>query len=210
MRKSCLLIVVFALVLFSCGKRESNETKSLFAFILGNIPSYESERIVVSEDSYSDWESLEGFSECSLEAFEKARKQSMEVVSNEVEVADILSAEDMAKICSQRMLAYKFPKELFPPNVIVEGQLVLDASHSRYKENLFNENGEVNLKVEKQGFQDYYRFSKPVFLQNYRYAFVFYSKVGQTKWVFKPLDFGKKGRRMGVFGWNCSEQIWIE
>lgn len=201
-RPNQLFVIVIGSVLFSCGERESNETRHLFAFILSSIPSYESERIVISEDSFSDWKSLGGFSECSLEEFERAQKQSMRVVSNEVEVGDILSAEDVAKICSQRMLAYRFPKELFPPNVILESQLALDASHSRYQEDLFDENGEVNLKVEKEGFQEYYRFSKPVFLQSYRYAFVFYSKVGRLSGFSNLLILEKKEG-----GWEYSVGI---
>lgn len=198
MIRSCYLIFIISLA--SCQNKDFKESQNVINVIVGDIPSSDSDSIVVSEDSFSDWDSLPIFKDCNLEWFVIAQKQSMSVINNEVNVGDLLSEEDLDKICSivADSSPYKFPSSFFPSNVIINSQQELDVKYNYYQENLLDEKDKLNLNVELEGFQDYYRFSNPIFLQDYKYAFIYYSKVGKLSGFSNLLILEKKGEN-----WEC-------
>jgi len=166
------LWILFALFLLSCENREEMETQLLINDIF-NFYIEEKKEFYFSEDADTKWTSILDSSFCSLKSFlEWSKRETTE--GNEIKIEEVFSHSDFKKICRESTQAFKFTRSHVPKQAKLYPQEKIDKWGEL--DNAFAR-GEVVLTEDqlRQMLVHYYRFSKPVFLKNYKYAFIYYS-----------------------------------
>jgi len=142
-------------------------------------------KVIVFEDALIDW-SISGQDSCTGEAILSLERNFPNHFGS-VDIRDIFSIEDAELICRDGRKPYRFRKEMFPAGVH------LSPDKDRYDSILdayYNHIGEpeiVDLDIALRKYREYKTISKPVFLQGYRYAFLYIEGGGDIS-VYKKIN----------------------
>lgn len=174
-----IIIGIASLICLSCSSREEREIKSLMTAVFQKELDSGRE-IIVFEDSENKWDVL-WLDSCSAE-----RILNLEIDFHyKMSIKDVFTLEDANTICREGRKNYRFSKEMFPEGVHVspdKGRYdsILDAYY-----NHIGEPEIVDLDKALKEYMWYKTISKPVFLQGYRYAFLYISGEGPYFSVYK-------------------------
>ncbi|MFL0682172.1 MAG: hypothetical protein ACJLTB_02900 [Algoriphagus aquaeductus] len=174
-----LKLLVFALVSFSCTSREENEIKDLmnavFEWELGR-----GEEVIVFAEAEENWE-IPWLDSCTVEGMLSLESD----VRPKVSFKDVFTEVDAEKICREGRQAFRFQQDMFPSGVKVSSEKGRYDSLSKAFYNALGTPEVVELDMELKKYMSYKTISKPVFLQDYRYAILYISKEGPHLSVFK-------------------------
>ncbi len=179
-----IIIVIVSLICLSCSSREEREIKSLMNAVFQKELDAGRE-IIVFEDALMDW-SISGQDTCTAEAILSLERNFPNHFGS-VDMRTIFSIKDAELICRDGKKPYKFRTEMFPVGVH------LSPDKGRYDsilEAYYNHIGEpeiVDLDIALRKYKDYMKISKPVFLQGYRYAFLYIEGGGDIS-VYKKTN----------------------
>lgn len=168
--RAFLMFIVFSLVGCSSIKNEDQEIKALLSTVLARKISM-SETVKVSMKADVEWLQNPLLKPCNLESFSRLRS----IIKIEGKsLKSILNEEDLKKICEESEEDFIFSNKMVPQSVKLVEQNYLDSLVSVYYRSLKDQT------VSSQQFENlntnaYIRFSKPIFLQKGKYAFIFYS-----------------------------------
>lgn len=196
MKKHIVYIVAFTLLL-SCFNKEEEETKSLMTELL-NEKFISGDTLLVSSESFAGWFEIARLKRCKKENFAELQNRASYPHPKGNKIIDIFSDEDIRKICKQGTLSIKFPQELFPDMVKLISQKEIDDIY-KYKEDYITHSDNTISGESVFDLQTtyYYRFSNPVFLQDYQYAFVyvFSSSLAKDSGSSSLFFYKKKGNK---------------
>ncbi len=173
------IIGIVSLICLSCSSREEREIKSLMNAVFPKELNAGRE-IIVFEDTETNWDVL-WLDSCSAEGI-----LNLEIDFHyKMSIKDVFTLEDANIICRDGRKPFSFRKEMFPEGVH------LSPDKGRYDSILdayYNHIGEpeiVDLDIALREYMWYRTISKPVFLQGYRYAFLYISGEGPYFSVYK-------------------------
>lgn len=187
MKPYIFIIGIAAVMCLSCTTREEREIKSLMTVVFQKELEAGRE-VIVFEEALTEWGILKQDS-CTGEAILSLERNFSNRLGS-VEIKDIFSIADAEKICREGREPYRFRKEMFPEGVHVS------PDRSRYDsivEAFYKHLGEpeiVELDMELRKYMKYKAISKPVFLQGYRYAFLYIEGGGIFLCIGKATVIG--------------------
>lgn len=169
---SCLVWIPFFL---SCTDREELETQELILEILKSELATE-DHIHISENSYTDWFITTGLNNCSKDEFVELQKKAASAFPNGKMIEIVFSESDIKKICKQGSENFRYSENHLPLGVKIVPQEYFDKIAKEYIEFLSDKNLQISDERYNEMLKPYFRFSKPVFLHSYKYAFIYYSE----------------------------------
>jgi hypothetical protein len=156
----------------SCSNKTKSETKLLLekVFEIGRVSG---DSTYFSTNSLVDWLDIAGIDSCTLDEFAVLEDIYHRRMGNEIKLSSIFRKKDFEKICSEGRANFEFDKALIPRNFIPKEQRYFDSLYMSYKgaPSTLDPTGLRLLEMN----QLYFRLSKPIFLQNYRYAVIGFS-----------------------------------
>lgn len=182
MKPYIFIIGIVTLTCLGCTTREEREIKALMTAVFQKELGA-GRKVILFEDAETNWE-VPWLDSCSAEGILSLESDFHHKVSTK----DIFTLEDVEKICREGREPYRFRKEMFPEGIHVS------PDRSRYDsivEAFYKHLGEpeiVELDMELRKYMKYKAISKPVFLQGYRYAFLYISREGPHFSVYKKDD----------------------
>lgn len=168
--RAILIFSVFSLVGCSSIKNEDQEIKELLTKVLAKKISI-SESVKVSMKADAEWVQNPLLKPCNLESFSKLRS-IINIDGKSLE--SILNEEDLKKICEESEEDFIFSNKMVPQSVKLVEQNYLDSLFSAYIRSLKDQTV-ASQQFENLNANAYIRFSKPIFLQKGKYAFICYS-----------------------------------
>jgi hypothetical protein len=160
------------MLICSCTSKTNNETRLLLekVFEIGRVSG---DSTYFSTNSLVDWLDIAGIDSCTLDEFAVLEDIYHRRMGNEIKLSSIFRKKDFEKICSKGRANFEFDKALIPRNFIPKEQRYFDSLYMSYKDALSTLDP-TGLRLLEMN-QLYYRLSKPIFLQNYRYAVIGFS-----------------------------------
>lgn len=196
MKKHIVYLVAFTFLL-SCFNKEKDETKLLMAEILDK-KFISDDAILVSSEAFSGWLETTKFKRCKKENFTELQNKASYPYPKGNKIIDIFSDEDIQKICTQGTISLEFQQEWFPDKVKLISQKEIDDIY-KYKDDHITHTDNIISGERLFDLQTtyYYRFSNPVFLQDYQYAFVyvFSSSLAKNSGSSSLFFYEKKGNK---------------
>jgi hypothetical protein len=102
-----------------------------------------------------------------------------------VSFKDVFTEEDAEKICREGKQAFQFQQDMFPAGVKVSSEKGRYDSLSKASYTAIGAPERIQLDMKLKKYMSYKTISKPVFLQDYRYAFLYMAEEGSHLSVFK-------------------------
>ncbi|SMD45471.1 hypothetical protein SAMN00777080_4122 [Aquiflexum balticum DSM 16537] len=179
-----IIIGIVSLICLSCSSREEREIKSLMTAVFQKELDA-GRKIIVFEDALMDW-TISGQDTCTGEAILNLERNFPNHFGS-VDIRDIFSKDDAELICSDGRKPFRFRTEMFPEGVHLSSDKdrydsILDAYYNHLSEPEI-----VDLDIALRKYKEYKTISKPVFLQGYRYAFLYIEGGGDIS-VYKKIN----------------------
>jgi hypothetical protein len=173
------LLFSSSLISFSCASREEKEINELMNAVFEWELS-RGEEVIVFAEAEENWQ-IPWLDSCTVEGLLSLESNFRPKVS----FKDVFTEEDAEKICREGKQAFQFQQDMFPAGVKVSSEKGRYDSLSKasYTAKGAPERIELDRKLKK--YIHYKTISKPVFLQDYRYAFLYMAEEGSHLSVFK-------------------------
>lgn len=165
--KKTIYVAILFLLLISCKSRDTEKTKLLLKSLVTGEANKIVDTVLVSNQAVTDWMKRANLDSYNLGDLIINNNLGLGTFKSENFQSDFLSASDYQKLCKESLRDFQFKPEHIPNNV----SLVPD----EYIHQLIEE-FKVDWQTPKIGITAWYSFSKPVFFQNYKYAFVYYER----------------------------------
>jgi hypothetical protein len=173
------LLFASSLISFSCASREEKEIKELMSVVFEGELSRGKE-VVVFAEAEENWE-IPWLDSCSVEGILSLESNFRPKVS----FKDVFTEEDAEKICREGKQAFQFQQDMFPAGVKVSSEKGRYDSLSKAFYTAIGAPERIELDRKLKKYMSYKTISKPVFLQDYRYAFLYMAEEGSHLSVFK-------------------------
>lgn len=187
-----LLIALF--ISLGCTDKKTKEIKHLMESLLSEEINKLADTVFITNHAVTNWVERAELESCHIGDMIMDREWSLGLFKAEnFQPKDFLTASDYDKLCRESIMEFQFGPEHVPEGVSV---VTYD-----YIEKLLEETVLYDGTSELKTFA-FYHFSKPVFFQRYRYAFLYYERlsiVGPMTGMSKSLLFFEK-RETGE--WN--------
>lgn len=177
--RSIFILSVILMFCFSCTSREENEIKELMNAVFEWELS-RGEEVIVFAEAEENWE-IPWLDSCTVEGMLSLESDFRPKVS----FKDVFTEVDAEKICREGKQAFRFQQHMFPSGVKVSSEKgKYDSLLAIYLKTSIPDI-QIKLDIELKKYMSYKAISKPVFLQDYRYAIIYISKEGPHLSVFK-------------------------
>ncbi|MBC6367262.1 hypothetical protein [Algoriphagus sp. AK58] len=177
-----LKLLVFSLVCFSCTSREENEIKELMNAVF-EWELNRGEEVIVFAEAEENWE-IPWLDSCSVEGILSLQSD----FRYKVLFKDVFTEADAEKICREGRQAFRFQQDMFPVGVKVSSEKGRYDSLSNAYYNALGKPEVVELDMELKKYMSYKTISKPVFLQDYQYAFLYVFSGGTGLLIYKKQN----------------------
>jgi hypothetical protein len=178
---------ILLLISFGCASKETKEIKHLMESLLSEEINKLADTVLIRNHAVSDWVERAQLESCHIGDMIMDREWGLGLFKAEnFQPEDFLTASDSDKLCRESIVEFQFGPEHVPKGVTV-------VTHD-YIEKLLEETELYDGTSELKTFA-FYHFSKPVFFQRYRYAFLYYERhsiVGPMTGMSKSLLFFEK------------------
>ena len=164
---------------FSCATREEQEIKELMSVVFEGELS-RGEEVIVFAEAEENWE-IPWLDSCTVEGLLSLESNFRPKVS----FKDVFTEEDAEKICREGKQAFQFQQDMFPAGVKVSSEKGRYDSLSKASYTAKGAPERIQLDMKLKKYMSYKTISKPVFLQDYRYAFLYMAEEGSHLSVFK-------------------------
>lgn len=173
------MLLVIPLFCLSCASREENEIKELMNAVF-EWELNRGEEVIVFAEAEENWE-IPWLDSCSVEGILSLQSD----FHYKVLFKDVFTKADAEKICREGKQAFLFQQEMFPEGVKVSPEKGRYDSLSKAFFNALGTPEIVELDMELKKYSRFKTISKPVFLQDYRFAFFYMAQEGTHLSVFK-------------------------
>jgi hypothetical protein len=174
-----LLLFSYFLISFSCTSREEKEINELMNAVFEWELS-RGEEVIVFAEAEENWE-IPWLDSCSVEGILSLESNFRPKVS----FKDVFTEADAEKICREGKQAFQFQQDMFPAGVKVSSEKGRYDSLSKASYTAIGAPERIQLDMKLKKYMSYKTISKPVFLQDYRYAFLYMAEEGSHLSVFK-------------------------
>jgi len=164
---------------FSCATREEQEIKELMSVVFEGELS-RGEEVIVFAEAEENWE-IPWLDSCTVEGLLSLEGDFRPKVS----FKDVFTEADAEKICREGKQAFQFQQDMFPAGVKVSSEKGRYDSLSKAFYTAIGAPERIELDMKLKKYMSYKTISKPVFLQDYRYAFLYMAEEGSHLSVFK-------------------------
>jgi len=164
---------------FSCATREEQEIKELMSVVFEGELS-RGEEVIVFAEAEENWQ-IPWLDSCTVEGLLSLESNFRPKVS----FKDVFTEEDAEKICREGKQAFQFQQDMFPAGVKVSSEKGRYDSLSKASYTAKGAPERIQLDMKLKKYMSYKTISKPVFLQDYRYAFLYMAEEGSHLSVFK-------------------------
>ena len=173
------LLFVTLIICFSCASREEQEIKELMSVVFEGELSRGKE-VVVFAEAEENWQ-IPWLDACTAEGLLSLESDFRPKVS----FKDVFTEVDAEKICREGKQAFQFQQDMFPAGVKVSSEKGRYDSLSKAFYTAIGAPERIELDRKLKKYMSYKTISKPVFLQDYRYAFLYMAEEGSHLSVFK-------------------------
>ncbi len=168
-----------SIIFFSCTSREEKEIKELMSVVFEGELS-RGEEVIVFAEAEENWE-IPWLDSCTVEGLLSLESD----FRPKVFFKDVFTEEDAEKICREGKQAFQFQQDMFPAGVKVSSEKGRYDSLSKAFYTALGTPERIELDRELKKYMPYKTISKPVFLQDYRFAFFYMAQEGTHLSVFK-------------------------
>ena len=173
------ILMMSSIFFFSCAAREEQEIKELMSVVFEGELS-RGEEVIVFAEAEENWQ-IPWLDSCSVEGILSLESNFRPKVS----FKDVFTEEDAEKICREGKQAFQFQQDMFPAGVKVSSEKGRYDSLSKAIYTALGTPERIELDRELKKYMPYKTISKPVFLQDYRFAFFYMAQEGTHLSVFK-------------------------
>ena len=173
------ILMMSSIFFFSCATREEQEIKELMSVVFEGELS-RGEEVIVFAEAEENWE-IPWLDSCTVEGLLSLESNFRPKVS----FKDVFTEEDAEKICREGKQAFQFQQDMFPAGVKVSSEKGRYDSLSKASYTAKGAPERIQLDMKLKKYMSYKTISKPVFLQDYRYAFLYMAEEGSHLSVFK-------------------------
>jgi hypothetical protein len=189
--KKIIVATILLFLIISCKNRDTKETRLLIKGLVTEESNKNIDTIFIVNQAKNDWIKKANLDSCNLGDLIMNNKLKLGTIKSGNFKPDFLTKSDYEKLCNESMKAFLFKAMHIPNNVSLVPNEYIHQLIEEFK---------VNWQTPKIGTIAWYSFSKPVFFQNYRYAFVYYERFtisspmvsGGTALVFCEKDIDGK------------------
>lgn len=173
------ILMMSSIFFFSCAAREEQEIKELMSVVFEGELS-RGEEVIVFAEAEENWQ-IPWLDSCTVEGLLSLESDFRPKVS----FKDVFTEEDAEKICREGKQAFRFQQDMFPAGVKVSSEKGRYDSLSKAFYTALGTPERIELDRKLKKYIHYKTISKPVFLQDYRYAFLYMAEEGTHLSVFK-------------------------
>ena len=173
------ILMMSSIFFFSCATREEQEIKELMSVVFEGELS-RGEEVIVFAEAEENWQ-IPWLDSCTVEGLLSLESDFRPKVS----FKDVFTEEDAEKICREGKQAFQFQQDMFPAGVKVSSEKGRYDSLSKAFYTALGTPERIELDRELKKYMYYKTISKPVFLQDYRFAFFYMAQEGTHLSVFK-------------------------
>ena len=173
------ILMMSSIIFFSCTSREEKEIKELMSVVFEGELS-RGEEVIVFAEAEENWE-IPWLDSCTVEGLLSLESD----FRPKVFFKDVFTEEDAEKICREGKQAFQFQQDMFPAGVKVSSEKGRYDSLSKAFYTALGTPERIELDRELKKYMPYKTISKPVFLQDYRFAFFYMAQEGTHLSVFK-------------------------
>ena len=173
------ILMMSSIFFFSCAAREEQEIKELKSVVFEGELSRGKEVIVFAE-AEENWQ-IPWLDSCTVEGLLSLESDFRPKVS----FKDVFTEADAEKICREGKQAFQFQQDMFPAGVKVSSEKGRYDSLSKAFYTALGTPERIELDRKLKKYMPYKTISKPVFLQDYRFAFFYMAQEGTHLSVFK-------------------------
>ncbi|WP_130275057.1 hypothetical protein [Cecembia calidifontis] len=162
------IFMVFSLFLMlSCTDREVKETRLLVKSLVAGEANHIVDTVLVSNQAVTDWIERAGLDSCILGDLIMNNKLELGLFKSENFESDFLSESDYEKLCRESVVDFRFSQKHVPEDVSIVPYEYIQGLLEKFR---------VDGQTPEIGVIAWYSFSRPVFFQSYKYAFVYYER----------------------------------
>ena len=161
------ILMMSSIFFFSCAAREEQEIKELMSVVFEGTLS-RGEEVIVFAEAEENWQ-IPWLDSCTVEGLLSLESDFRPKIS----FKDVFTEEDAEKICREGKQAFQFQQDMFPAGVKVSSEKGRYDSLSKAFYTALGTPEIVELDMELKKYMYYKTISKPVFLQDYQYAFLY-------------------------------------
>ena len=173
------ILMMSSIICFSCASREEKEIKELMNAVFEWELS-RGEEVIVFAEAEENWQ-IPWLDSCTVEGLLSLEGDFRPKVS----FKDVFTEADAEKICREGKQAFQFQQDMFPAGVKVSSEKGRYDSLSKAFYTALGARERIELDRKLKKYMPYKTISKPVFLQDYRYAFLYMAEEGSHLSVFK-------------------------
>lgn len=176
------ILMMSSIFFFSCAAREEQEIKELMSVVFEGELS-RGEEVIVFAEAEENWQ-IPGLDSCTVEGLLSLESAFRPKVS----FKDVFTEEDAEKICREGKLAFQFQQDMFPAGVKVSSEKGRYDSLSKAYSTALGTPERIELDRKLNKYMYYKTISKPVFLQDYQYAFLYFLSDGNGFLIYKKQN----------------------
>jgi hypothetical protein len=176
------ILMMSSIFFFSCSAREEQEIKELMSVVFEGELS-RGEEVIVFAEAEENWQ-IPWLDSCTVEGLLSLESDFRPKVS----FKDVFTEEDAEKICREGKQAFQFQQDMFPAGVKVSSEKGRYDSLSKAFYTALGTPERIELDMELKKYMYYKTISKPVFLQNYQYAFLYFLSDGNGFLIYKKQN----------------------
>jgi hypothetical protein len=176
------ILMMSSIIFFSCTSREEKEIKELMSVVFEGELS-RGEEIIVFAEAEENWQ-IPWLDSCTVEGLLSLESDFRPKVS----FKDVFTEEDAEKICREGKQAFQFQQDMFPAGVKVSSEKGRYDSLSKAYSTALGTPEIVELDRKLNKYMYYKTISKPVFLQDYQYAFLYFLSDGNGFLIYKKQN----------------------
>jgi hypothetical protein len=173
------ILMMSSIFFFSCATREEQEINELMNAVFEWELS-RGEEVIVFAEAEENWQ-IPWLDACTAEGLLSLESDFRPKVS----FKDVFTEVDAEKICREGKQAFQFQQDMFPAGVKVSSEKGRYDSLSKAFYTAIGAPERIELDMKLKKYMSYKTISKPVFLQDYRYAFLYMAEEGSHLSVFK-------------------------
>lgn len=176
------ILMMSSIFFFSCATREEQEIKELMSVVFEGTLS-RGEEVIVFAEAEENWQ-IPWLDSCTVEVLLSLESAFRPKVS----FKDVFTEEDAEKICREGKQAFQFQQDMFPAGVKVSFEKGRYDSLSKAFYTALGTPEIIELDRKLNKYMYYKTISKPVFLQDYQYAFLYFLSDGNGFLIYKKQN----------------------
>ena len=176
------ILMMSSIFFFSCAAREEQEIKELMSVVFEGELS-RGEEVIVFAEAEENWQ-IPWLDSCTVEGLLSLESDFRPKVS----FKDVFTEEDAEKICREGKQAFQFQQDMFPAGVKVSSEKGRYDSLSKAFYTALGTPERIELDRELKKYMYYKTLSKPVFLQDYQYSFLYFLSGGNGFLIYKKQN----------------------